>query len=241
MDIYCGSSNCLPNSSQYVGQNQVTDLLHFILRAITLGMYGNRGRESIFLKNSQNSFLAFCLGIVKDLVHLIALSIEKSKVWLENFMISFSNKYSIKESINHWKDLYWKSAETLKEYHPRNLFRAGGVLDFSQSYDESLRNAGIKIGQGLSDALVNLLQQSKPHFQRHVSSVQDEVLGLAGMAGNRVGAGLLEGTYRQLLLIAKNFILIATPLMVIIAFVKFVQRIFFEKNEVSILYIHNMK
>lgn len=233
--ISCDNADCLSESSKYLDQSYAAGMFECVMRVITLGIYGS---AAIHPKHAQKSILVFLLGILKEFVKFISVSIEKNRLKMENFMISFSNKYRIKDSIDRWKIIYLNTAEKVNEYIP-HPFQEGGMLDFSQSFGNSLHNAGFKIGQGLSEALFNVMKKHQPHIQRHVSTVQEEVLGLAGLAGNRVGAGLLEGTYRQLLLVTKNILLIATPLMVIIAFVKFVQRTFFEKNEVMILILNN--
>ena len=183
------------------------------------------------------SFFLVYLGGLKTFLGSIIEQIQK----MHSLTVSTYNENNLKNSIKSWQIAFTNSVSQIKEYHPKTLVgNAKGYAnevtrDFLSSVNEGLLNSGVVAGQGVIIGVLDVIEKHEHKLQKALSTIHDDILYLSAESGRRSGAGLLEGAYRQLLSVTKNMILVATPLLIIMAFVRFAQRIFFEKTEVKIL------
>jgi hypothetical protein len=214
-------------------------------RSIGFGTFGNEQRANKYLKNTQISTFVFMLGIFKQFFDTIVSCVKNGKLKMEDFVISFSENYSITESLYDWKTKFLRTTGRLEGYLPQALYRKGkkvfnkAITEFSNSFNEGLRTAGEVAGQSIAIGVLNVAKAHEETLQEALASMHEEILHLSSESGKRGGAGLLEGVYLHILPFGKYILFLSTPLLVVIAFIKFAQRVFLEKDQVNILSFNN--
>ena len=213
---------------------------------IAFETFGNEQSANQYVRNTQMSRFVFMLGIFKQFFDTILSFVKNRKLKMEDFVISFSGNYSITESLYDWKTKFLTTTGRLEGYLPQSLYRKGiklvnkVIAEVSNSFHEGLRNLGEVAGQSITMGVLNVAITHEETIQKAVSSIQDEILHLSSESGRRSGAGLIEGVYLQILSAGKHLLFLSTPLLIVIGFIKFAQRVFLEKDQVNILSFNNI-
>jgi hypothetical protein len=90
---------------------------------------------------------------------------------------------------------------------------------------------GQTLGEGMADGGIRTMKTKHHELARAATIGTSDLIRNAEEAGNRFGAGLLFSLRNQIIFIGKNMFLVTTPLMIILSFVKYMQRILIEKND----------